>query len=97
MSSEKSNRAVRAELSEVIAHLHRVQSALAVAVGALLEQNADIDADVASLLRTSVRDPLHAQIEKLESLSRRFGAESRRVASKRVRPGRGTRTRRPRS
>ncbi|MBX5459576.1 MAG: hypothetical protein IRZ28_00660 [Steroidobacteraceae bacterium] len=97
MSSEKSSRAVRAALSEVIAHLHRVQSALAVAVSALLEQNADIDADVASLLRTSVRDPLHEQIEKLESLSRRFGAEPGTAAGKRAGQRRGIRTRRPRS
>jgi len=97
MSSEKSNRAVRAELSEVVAHLHRVQSALAVAVGALLEQNADIDADVASLLRTSVRDPLQEQIERLESLSRRFGVEPGTARGGRARPGRRTRTRRPRA
>lgn len=70
MSSGKSNRELRVELNEVIAHLHHLQSALAVAVGALREQNADIDADIASLLRTSVRDPLQRQIERLERLAR---------------------------
>ncbi len=59
---------VQSMLEEVLSHLRQLQSAVAVAVGALHEQNADIDADVAHLLQRSVRDPLHEQIDKLEAV-----------------------------
>ena len=67
---EQTRREVGAELGEVIRQLGQLQSALAVAVGALRHQNADIDADIANLLQRNVGDGLQEQIEKLESLQR---------------------------
>jgi hypothetical protein len=72
MISNKVSRTVRAELQEVIARLRQLQSTLAVAVGALRNQNADIDVDIANLLQRSVGDTLQEQIDKLEALGRRL-------------------------
>ena len=50
-----------------------LQSVLAVAVGALRQQNADIDADIANLLQRSVADiPCEEQVQKLESMLSRL-------------------------
>jgi hypothetical protein len=72
MTSNKMSRTVRVELQEVIARLRQLQSTLAVAVGALRNQNADIDVDIANLLQRSVGDTLQEQIDKLEALGRRL-------------------------
>jgi ABC-type transporter Mla subunit MlaD len=72
MASQKSSRPVRTELQEVVGNLRQIQSVLAVAVGALRQQNADIDADIANLLQRSVSDALQQQVEKLESVLRRL-------------------------
>ena len=72
MASERASRTVRVELEEVIRALRQLQSTLAVAVGALRHQNADIDADIANLLQRSVGNTLQEQIEKLEALGRRL-------------------------
>jgi hypothetical protein len=74
MASQKSSRPVRTELQEVVGNLRQLQSVLAVAVGALRQQNADIDADIANLLQRSVGDTLQQQVEKLESVLRRLPA-----------------------
>jgi hypothetical protein len=72
------DRHVRAELGEVITHLQQLQATVAVAVGALRQQNADIDADVASLLQRSVGDNLQEQIDKLEAVLRLRAPPARR-------------------
>src|SRR5689334_9283848 len=72
MASKRASRTVRAELQDVIARLKQLQSTLAVAVGALRNQNADIDVDIANLLQRSVADTLQEQIEKLEALAGRL-------------------------
>jgi hypothetical protein len=72
MASQKSSRPVRSELQEILGNLRQLQSVLAVAVSALRQQNADIDADIASLLQRSVGDSLQQQVEKLEALLRRL-------------------------
>ena len=79
MASKRVSRPVRVELQEVIARLRQLQSALAVAVGALRSQNADIDVDIANLLQRSVGDTLQEQIEKLEALGRRLPAAASRA------------------
>jgi ABC-type transporter Mla subunit MlaD len=71
---KESSRSLRAELQEVIDNLKALPSTLAVAVSALREQNADIDADVASLLQRTVSHPLQDQIQKLEALLRHLPA-----------------------
>jgi hypothetical protein len=72
MASKRTSRAVRVELQEVVARLRQLQSTLTVAVGALRNQNADIDVDIANLLQRSAGDVLQEQIEKLEALGRRL-------------------------
>ena len=74
MVSGTARRPVRSELEEVVGHLRQIQSTLAVAVGALRLQNADIDADIANVLQRSVGDSLGQQVEKLETLIRRLPA-----------------------
>jgi hypothetical protein len=76
MVRERSIPPVRAELQEVIARLKGLQSTIAVAVGALRHQNADIDADIANLLQHSVGDTLAAQVQKLEALLSRLPRSS---------------------
>ncbi len=56
------------ELNDICIRLERANSAVAVAAGALEGQNADLDADVARTLRTSVRDVLTDQLERLSVL-----------------------------
>jgi hypothetical protein len=72
MARDRSTLTVRAELQDVIARLKGLQSTIAVAVGALRHQNADIDADIAHLLQHSVSDPLQDQVQKLEALLTRL-------------------------
>jgi ABC-type transporter Mla subunit MlaD len=72
------SRSLRAELQEVIDNLKALPSMLAVAVSALREQNADIDADVANLLQRTVSHPLQDQIQKLEALLTRLPERSSR-------------------
>lgn len=72
MPSRKPSRPVRAELLEVIATLRQLQSTLTVAVSALRQQNADIDADIANLLQHSVSASLQEQVERLEALRARL-------------------------
>jgi hypothetical protein len=78
MASERATpstrKAVRVELQAVIEHLRQLQSTLAVAVGALRHQNADIDADIANLLQRSIGDTLQEQIQALEAIVRRLPA-----------------------
>jgi hypothetical protein len=74
MAREISNRSARAEIQEVIDHLRQLQSTLAVAVGALRHQNADIDMDIANLLQRSVSGPLADQVERLEAVLERLPA-----------------------
>ncbi len=65
-------RAVRAgassALEEALARLTEVRSMVVVAAAALREQNADLDADIARLLRRSVADGIAEQIERLRRL-----------------------------
>ena len=63
-------RSVRNELDQVISQLRQVQSAVAVAVAALRQQNCELDEDIATVLQRSVADRLHEQIERLESVTR---------------------------
>jgi len=59
---------VRGSLGEVILHLRHAQSAVIVAVAALRRQNCELDEDIATVLQRSVADPIHDQLERLESL-----------------------------
>ena len=65
-------RAVRAgassALEEALARLTEVRSMVVVAAAALREQNADLDADIARLLRRSVAHGIAEQIERLRRL-----------------------------
>jgi hypothetical protein len=72
MVKPKSIRPPRAELQDVIAGLRALQSTLAVAIGALRHQNADIDADIANLLQRSVSNPLEGHVQKLEVMLSRL-------------------------
>jgi hypothetical protein len=56
------------ELDDICLRLEAVNSTVAVAAGALEGQNAEIDLDVARTLRTSVRDVLSDQVERLSAL-----------------------------
>ena len=72
------HRRIRSELAEVIGHLQQLHSAVAVAVSALRQQNADIDADVANLLQRSVGERLLAEVAKLETVMRTLLPPARR-------------------
>jgi predicted MarR family transcription regulator len=65
-------RAMRAEmhraLEEALARLAEVRSMVVVAAAALREQNGDLDAEVARVLRRSVADGITEQIERLRRL-----------------------------
>jgi hypothetical protein len=63
-------RSERKELEQVISQLRQVQSAVAVAVAALRQQNCELDEDIATVLQRSVADRLHEQIERLDALAR---------------------------
>jgi hypothetical protein len=66
--SISNTQSMRDPLGEVILHLRHVQSAVVVAVAALRRQNCELDEDIATVLQRSVVDPIHDQIERLESL-----------------------------
>jgi hypothetical protein len=66
-------RSVRGELEQVISHLRQVNSAVAVAVAALRQQNCELDEDIATVLQRSVADRLHEQIERLETVTHMAG------------------------
>jgi hypothetical protein len=72
MVHSKSIRPARDELRDVITALRGLQSTLAVAVGALRHQNADIDADIANLLQRSVGSPLEDCAQRLEAIATRL-------------------------
>jgi hypothetical protein len=63
-------RSASARLGEVVQHLRQVRSAVVVAVAALRQQNCELDEDVAAILQCSVANPIHDQIEQLETLQR---------------------------
>jgi hypothetical protein len=63
-------RSAHAQLREVVQRLRHARSAVVVAVAALRQQNCELDEDVATVLQRSVADPMHDQIEHLESLQR---------------------------
>ena len=71
-SSGAPGRPVRTQLQEVVAHLRELRSAIAVAVAALRNQNADLDEDVARLLRQTVGQRLEDQIQRLEGVLRQL-------------------------
>ena len=58
----------RSALEEALARLTEVRSMVVVAAAALREQNADLDADIARLLRRGVADGIAEQIERLRRL-----------------------------
>ena len=68
VKSIANTQSIRGPLGEVILHLRQVQSAVVVAVAALRRQNCDLDEDIAAVLQRSVADPIHDQIEHLETL-----------------------------
>src|SRR5690349_5541557 len=55
-------------LPDIISRLRVIQSAVVVAGMALKQQNCELDADVASVLRHGAIDRLQDEIERLESL-----------------------------
>jgi len=58
----------RSALEEALVRLTEVRSMVVVAAAARREQNADLDADIARLLRRSVADGIAEQIERLRRL-----------------------------
>ena len=58
----------RSALEEALVRLTEVRSMVVVAAAALREQNADLDADIARLLRRGVADGIAEQIERLRRL-----------------------------
>jgi len=66
------------QLGEVARHLRMVQSAVAVSVAALKQQNCELDLDIATVLQRSVVDRIEDQIERLESLQRMAASLGRR-------------------
>ncbi len=58
----------RSALEEAMARLVEVRSMVVVAAAALREQNGDLDADIARLLRRNVADGITEQIERLRRL-----------------------------
>ena len=63
-------RSMRSQLGEVALHLRAVQSAVVVAVAALMQQNCELDEDIATVLQRSVADRIHDQIERIEAMMR---------------------------
>ena len=59
----------RAQLREMLRHLHLIQSAVVVSVAALRHQNCELDVDISNVLQRSVADRIQDQIERLEVLS----------------------------
>ncbi len=55
-------------LDEIKLHLEIISSTVAVAVGALEGQGADLDHDIATTLRTCVRSALADQIDRLTAV-----------------------------
>jgi hypothetical protein len=55
-------------LDEIKLHLEIISSTVAVAVGALEGQGADLDHDIANTLRTCVRSALADQIDRLTTV-----------------------------
>ncbi len=60
------------ELDQIRSYLEAVNSTVAVAAGALEDQNADIDLDIAQTLRTSVRNVLADQVDRLTAVIRKL-------------------------
>ena len=58
----------RSALEEALARLIEVRSMVVVAAAALREQNGDLDADIARMLRRGVADGITEQIERLRRL-----------------------------
>ena len=56
------------QLSELVLHLHQIQSAVLVSAAALRRQNCELDDDIANVLQRSVADRIQDQIERLERL-----------------------------
>lgn len=63
------SRDLRSHLSVLARNLRQVQSVIAVSVAALQQQNCEIDADVASVLRRGAHDRLQDQVESIEALA----------------------------
>jgi hypothetical protein len=61
-------KALREQLNGVLIGIRRAQSAAAVSALALQQQQAERDADVASVLSRSVVDEIEFQVEQLESV-----------------------------
>ena len=61
------------QLSELVLHLHQIQSAVVVSAAALRRQNCELDDDVANVLQRSVADKIQDQIERLEGTLRLLG------------------------
>jgi len=59
----------RDQLLDVIGNLQLAMAAVIVCVAALRRQNADLDADIALVLKRDTGDRLHTEIEKLQALS----------------------------
>lgn len=55
-------------LSELVLHLHQIQSAVLVSAAALRRQNCELDDDIANVLQRSVADRLQDQIERAEGI-----------------------------
>jgi hypothetical protein len=72
MVHSKAIRPVREELRDVVTALRGLQSTLAVAIGALRHQNADIDADIANVLQRSISGPLEDCAQRLEAVATRL-------------------------
>ncbi len=59
---------VRAQLAQLVTELELTRASVVASVGALRDQNCEIDADVARVLQRHVSDVLGTQIEKAQEL-----------------------------
>jgi len=70
---------IRTRLAEHVGELRFVNGALMTCVQALLQQNAELDVDIALVLRRTVGDRLDATTDRLEAMS--LGVEPEELAA----------------
>lgn len=68
--TQSRDRAVPAQVRDMLLHLYQVQSAVAVCVAALRQQNCELDTDISNVLQRCVADRTLDQIERLEELGK---------------------------
>jgi hypothetical protein len=70
VGTAESTESIQLQLRIIAVELRCALSAISVAAHALCKQNADIDADVAMVLRRGAGAPVHAGLERIEEMLR---------------------------